>query len=124
MIEKKRPKRNPITDKIAIFAAILSITMTNDDEKCFGIFEEKLSQLIDSHTQLKTKNLELELELSSVRAQLQQTVQEYEELQSSYQNLKAGRVLEGLDVTDVTVTRERLAKLVRDVDRCIALVNA
>lgn len=124
MIEKKRPKRNPITDKIAIFAAILSITMTNDDEKCFGIFEEKLSQLIDSHTQLKTKNLELELELSSVRAQLQQTVQEYEELQSSYQNLKAGRVLEGLDVTDVTVARERLAKLVRDVDRCIALVNA
>lgn len=98
--------------------------MTNDDEKCFGIFEEKLSQLIDSHTQLKTKNLELELELSSVRTQLQQTVQEYEELQSSYQNLKAGRVLEGLDVTDVTVTRERLAKLVRDVDRCIALVNA
>lgn len=98
--------------------------MTRDDEIRFGIFEEKLRQLIDSHDRIKEKNLELELELTVVRQQLQQTMQDYSELQSSYQNLKAGRVLEGLDVSDVSVTRERLEKLVREVDRCIALVNA
>ena len=98
--------------------------MTRDDEIRFGIFEEKLRQLIDSHDRIKEKNLELESELTVVRQQLQQTMQDYSELQSSYQNLKAGRVLEGLDVSDVSVTRERLEKLVREVDRCIALVNA
>lgn len=98
--------------------------MTRDDEIRFGIFEEKLRQLIDSHDRIKEKNLELESELTVVRQQLQQTMQDYSELQSSYQNLKAGRVLEGLDVNDVSVTRERLEKLVREVDRCIALVNA
>ena len=98
--------------------------MTRDDEICFDSFEEKLSQLIDSHDRLKAKNLEMANELSAVRKQLQQTMQDYSELQSSYQNLKAGRVLEGLDVSDVGVTRERLEKLVREVDRCIALINA
>jgi regulator of replication initiation timing len=98
--------------------------MTRDDEIRFGLFEEKLRQLFDSHDRLKARNLELESELTAVREQLQQTVQDYSELQSSYQNLKAGRVLEGLDVTDVSGTRERLTKLVREVDRCIALINA
>ena len=98
--------------------------MTRDDEIRFGIFEEKLCQLVDSHDRLKAKNLELEAELTAVRKQLERTMQDYSELQSSYQNLKAGRVLEGLDVTDVSGTRERLAKLVREVDRCIALIKA
>ena len=98
--------------------------MNYEDDIRFAILEEKLSQLIDSHKQLKLENQELQSLLSAANDELVKAKQKYSELYGSYCNMKAGRVLEGLDLNDVGVTRERLAKLVREVDHCIALLNA
>lgn len=98
--------------------------MTQEDEIRFGIFELKLRQLIDLHEQLKAENLELKAQLSAISEDLEKVRGEYAELESSYQTLKASRVLEGLDVDDIGGTRDRIARLVREVDHCIALLNA
>ena len=98
--------------------------MTRDDERRFEAFEEKLRQLIDSHDALKAKNLELQERLSLAGDDLKKAREEYAALENSYQTLKMSRVLEGLDVDDIGSTRNRLTRLVREVDRCIALLNA
>lgn len=79
---------------------------------------------MERHDQLKAECLELRLQLEAAKDDLAKAKADYSELQASYTNLKTGRVLEGIDVHDVDGTRERLAKLVREVDHCIALFNA
>lgn len=98
--------------------------MTRDDEKLFSIFEEKLRVLIEQHASLKAQNQVLEARLASASEALAQSEAECAKWQESYRNLKSGRVLEGIDIDDVDNTRDRLARLVREVDRCIALLNA
>ena len=98
--------------------------MTSDDEKLFDVFEAKLSSLVERHERLKAENLELHERLRAAAADLEKARQDYAALETSYRNLKACRVLEGLDVDDVSGTRDRIVRLVREVDKCIALLNA
>ncbi|MBO4443197.1 MAG: hypothetical protein J5698_01080 [Bacteroidaceae bacterium] len=98
--------------------------MTHDDEILFDAFEEKLRMLMDAHGRLKAENLELRSRLHNVEGALQAEQQRYAELNSSYLSLKDGRVLEGINVEDVSSTRARLTRLVREVNRCIAMLNA
>jgi len=98
--------------------------MTRDDVIRFEAFEEKLRQLIGRHDALKSENLELHARLASAADDLAQAREQYAALEKSYRNLKTSRVLEGIDVDDVGGTRDRLTRLVREVDRCIALLNA
>jgi hypothetical protein len=98
--------------------------MTHDDEILFDAFEEKLHQLIGRHDALKAENLELRARLDTVSADLTKAREDYAALEQSYLNLKTSRVLEGIDMEDVSDTRDRIARLVREVDHCIALLNA
>lgn len=98
--------------------------MTYDDEKLFETFEAKLRMLMEAHERLKVENHELRSLLSEAGDTLSAERKRYAELSSSYQSLKDGRVLEGINVEDVGRTRTRLAKLVREVNRCIAMLNA
>ena len=47
---------------------------------------------------------------------------EYKELETSYTNLKTATTI-SLNGSDVKETKLRLSKLVREVDKCIALLN-
>lgn len=98
--------------------------MTQDDEKLFEMFEAKLRMLMAAHERLRMENHELRSRLSEAGETLSAERKRYAELSSSYQSLKDGRVLEGINVEDVGRTRTRLAKLVREVNRCIAMLNA
>ena len=98
--------------------------MTRDDEIRFEAFEEKLQQLIGRHDALKAENLELRSRLASAEAELVKARDDFARLEQSYHNLKASRVLEGIDMEDVSGTRDRIARLVKEVDQCIALLNA
>ena len=98
--------------------------MTRDDEELFDVFEEKMRTLMDRHDCLKAENLELRRQLHVVGDDLEKSRQDYAALEQSYLNLRTSRVLEGLDVDDVGGTRDRIARLVREVNKCIALLNA
>ena len=98
--------------------------MTRDDEILLNTFDEKLRQLIGRHDALKAENLELHSRLTAAVADLSKVREDYAALEQSYLNLKTSRVLEGIEMDDVGSTRDRLARLVREVDHCIALLNA
>ncbi len=98
--------------------------MTREDEILLDTFDEKLRLLIGRHDALKAENLELRTRLTTAVADLTKAREDYAVLEQSYLNLKTSRVLEGIEIDDVGSTRDRLARLVREVDHCIALLNA
>ena len=106
------------------------VVMTDEEKKLLSTFEARLRHLIYLHDELKRENTELkqllqakEEECGKVRADYKEKVQaQYDELEVSYTNLKTATAI-SLNGSDVKETKLRLSKLVREVDKCIALLN-
>ena len=93
------------------------VVMTEEEKKLLNSFETQLRHLIYLHDELKRENAELKKLLENEKVQAQ-----YDELEVSYTNLKTATAI-SLNGSDVKETKLRLSKLVREVDKCIALLN-
>ncbi len=74
------------------------------------------------HDELKRENAELKQLLEEEKGEKQKVLADYEDLQRCYMNLKTASAI-SLNDSDVKETKLRLSKLVREVDKCIALLN-
>ena len=86
-------------------------------------FESKLNRLMDAYTRLSTENAVLREQLAQQSVELVKVREQYDELTASYTNLKLAKIISVSD-SEKGDTQQRLLKLVREVDRCIALLNA
>lgn len=96
--------------------------MTDEEKKLLSTFEARLRHLIYLHDELKRKNSELERLLEAKEEECERLQAEYRELEQDYKNIKSATAI-SLKGSDVRETRARLSKLVREVDKCIALLN-
>ena len=96
--------------------------MTQEETKKLQIFETHFRMLMEKYTQLKAENAELYDMVDKKDAALKELQMKNEELQKQYDNLKLAKVISVSD-SDLDNAKKRLAKLVRDVDKCIALLN-
>lgn len=96
--------------------------MTEEDKKLLSTFEARLRHLMYLHEELKRENAEMKLLLEEKEAELQEVRKGYKELQESYANLKVAKTI-SVNNNDVKDTKQRLSRLVREVDKCIALLN-
>lgn len=96
--------------------------MTQEETKKLQIFETHFRMLMEKYTQLKAENAELYDMVDQKDAALKELQQKHEELQKQYDNLKLAKIISVSD-SDLDNAKKRLAKLVRDVDKCIALLN-
>jgi ABC-type transporter Mla subunit MlaD len=96
--------------------------MTEEDKKLLTTFEARLRHFMYLHDQLKDENARLQALLSDKEALLDQTRQQYADLEARYADLKIARTISVTD-QDIADTKQRLQRLVREVDRCIALLN-
>jgi hypothetical protein len=85
-------------------------------------FETQLRHLIYLHDKLKRENAELKKLLENEKLKNEKVQAQYDELEVSYTNLKTATAI-SLNGSDVKETKLRLSKLVREVDKCIALLN-
>ena len=92
------------------------------NEKTLATFETRLRQMILRFQKLKKENVELygmvekgEQELAELRAKLEQQ-------QNDYQSLKMAKMIEITD-GDLTGAKERLSRLIREVNKCIAILS-
>lgn len=97
--------------------------MTADEEKTIRLLETYTRQLILKYQQLKEDNEELLNDLVEKDKELQAVKEQNKTLQNNYNNLKMAKMLEVGD-QDIAVARQRISRLVRDVDKCIALLKA
>ena len=96
--------------------------MTEEEKKLLNSFETQLRHLIYFHDELKRENAELKKLLENEKLKNEKVQAQYDELEVSYTNLKTATAI-SLNGSDVKETKLRLSKLVREVDKCIALLN-
>ncbi|WP_288353757.1 hypothetical protein [uncultured Bacteroides sp.] len=96
--------------------------MTEEDKKLLHTFEGKLRQLLFLYEGLRKENLSLRKEIDGKNAEIDELKSSWKELETKYINLKSARIL-SINDNDLRDTKQRLAKLVREVDKCIALLN-
>ena len=95
--------------------------MTDEEKKLLSTFEARLRHLI-YHDELKRENAELKQLLQAKEEECGKVRADYKELENNYTNLKTATTI-SLNGSDVKETKLRLSKLVREVDKCIALLN-
>ena len=72
--------------------------------------------------ELKQENADLKLLLTQKDKELKQLELSRKELEARYTDLKMARTISLYD-KDIKDTKQRLTSLVREIDRCIALLN-
>jgi len=96
--------------------------MTEEEKKLLSTFEARLSHLIYLHDELKRENNRLKQLLEEQKDEKVKMLEEIGQLKADYTNLKTATTI-SLNGSDVKETKLRLSKLVREVDKCIALLN-
>ena len=98
------------------------VVMTEEEKKLLSTFETQLRHLMYLHDELKRENAGLRKLLENEKLKNEKVQAQYDELEVIYTNLKTATAI-SLNGSDVKETKLRLSKLVREVDKCIALLN-
>jgi len=86
-------------------------------------FERKMRQLMDLCDLLKERNQALRIELEQKNLLIDSLNDEVIQLKTEFDNLKFAKALETGNSRDVQDAKLRLSRLVKDVDKCIALLK-
>ncbi|MCR5818782.1 MAG: hypothetical protein K6F89_06790 [Prevotella sp.] len=93
-----------------------------ESEKALATFQTRVRQLLLRFQELKKENSDLfamveknEQDIKSLQAKIQQD-------ERDYQSLKMAKMIEITD-GDLQGAKDRLAKLIRDVNKCIAILS-
>ena len=92
--------------------------MTENDIAIINDFESKLHRLIYEYNRNAEKNKELSDKIAKKENTLMELQQRCNALENSYNNLKQAKII-SLSDAGIEGTKERISKLVREIDRCI-----
>lgn len=93
-----------------------------ENEEILGLFQAKLTQLLHRFRLLEMENADLRAKIAEKENNAAELQAELDRKSSDYDVLKTARVLSVSD-TDIERTKERLTKMIRDVNKCIAVLK-
>lgn len=96
--------------------------MTNRYEELIRAFEIKLRKLISEYKSLQIHNTNLKAELDRKQTDLMHAHQEVLELRKNYDHLRMSKNLSGSEVQR-DESKQRITKMVREIDKCLALLD-
>ncbi len=96
--------------------------MTDDQEKLLAVFEVRVRDLMALCDKQDQRIKELTNAFDQKDVALRQAMETIEELNAKYDKLLTARALSVND-EEMKNAKMRLSKLVREVDKCIALLN-
>ncbi len=94
----------------------------DDGSKLIDRFSTRVRQLVLQYNDLQGENAALRADIEQRDATIRQLEARVAQLKGEYECLKTARMLEITD-GDMDAAQKRLAKLIRDVDKCITLVS-
>lgn len=86
------------------------------------ILNRKLDELFNRYNELKTECLNLRSVNEAIGKQLQERDARIKELENRYERIKLSGALLG-DGEHAVEARKKITELVREIDRCVALLN-
>lgn len=96
--------------------------MTNEQEIALRNFEARVRQLMMAYQDERQKNADLQAQLEACQQQLAGAEQTINGLKKDYDTLKTARMIE-VSGDDVKESRAKIARLIREVGKCIALLD-
>ena len=92
------------------------------NEKTLATFETRLRQLLLRFQELKKENGELYAIIEENEKTVNELHAKLEQQQNDYNSLKMAKMIEITD-GDLNGAKDRLAKLIREVNKCIAILT-
>jgi predicted nucleic acid-binding Zn-ribbon protein len=96
--------------------------MTELEKNLLVGFKLKVEHMIANHEALKQEKTQLQKKIGDLESTIKQLRQENQTLEQRYENLKLARLLAASDQENKDA-KNRIQKLVREIDKCIALLN-
>ena len=96
--------------------------MTDLEKNLLMDFKVKVKQLIAKHEVLKQEKHQLHEKIGDLEETIDQLRQDKYSLEQKYENLKIAKMLAVSDDENKDA-KNRIQKLVREIDKCIALLN-
>lgn len=93
-----------------------------ESEKTLAAFQTRVRQMILRYQELKRENEALAAVVSKNEEDVKHLHAQLAQKDSDYQSLKMARMIEITD-GDLQGAKDRLAKLIRDVNKCIAILS-
>jgi chromosome segregation ATPase len=97
--------------------------MTNRHQSLIDSFEKKLRKLLQLHAEERALNQKLTEQLQRKEEDLMQAHKVILELRSDYENLKLAQTFTGGSEAERELAHKRISQLVREIDKCIDLLN-
>ena len=86
------------------------------------LLNKKLEELFERYNDLRTKNKELKNENEVLNRYLQERDEKLKELEIKYERIKISGALMG-EGESAVAAKQKINELVREIDRCVALLN-
>ncbi|MCR4920847.1 MAG: hypothetical protein K5945_03955 [Bacteroidaceae bacterium] len=84
--------------------------------------ETRVRQMLLLHEQLQQENARMQQQLRDAEAQIRLLHEENDKLREDYAHLKIAKYVDMTD-DDTRQIRGRITKMVRDIDKCIAMLK-
>ena len=92
------------------------------NEKTLTHFTTRVRQLILQYKEIQKENGELMAKVEQCNARIQELEDKLIQARNNYNSLKMAKMIEITD-GDLTGAKDRLSKLIRDVNKCIAILS-
>lgn len=96
--------------------------MTEQEQRTLQLFETRTRQLILQYRDASERNRQLQEEISARDRQIEELKALLDALTQEYANLKTAKMIE-ISSGENASAQKRIAKLIREVDKCIAMLN-
>lgn len=94
----------------------------NENEKILNTFSTRVRQMILQYSEMKKKNEELCAFVDQRDQEIARLKEQLAQAQQAYQSLMMAKMVEISD-GDMEKAQKRIAKLIRDVNKCITLLS-
>ena len=94
----------------------------NATEKTINTFTPRVRQMILRFNEIKTENSELYAMVDERDQKIKELEAKLTQANADYESLKMAKMLEVTD-GDLEGAKKKVAKLIRDVNKCITLIN-
>lgn len=92
------------------------------NEKTIATFEARVRHLLVRFQEMKKENEQLLAQIAKNKQDIQQLQAKLEQGQNDYNSLKMAKMIEITD-GDLDGAKERLSRLIRDVNKCITILS-
>lgn len=97
--------------------------MSKEDPISVNIVESQVIELLERYKKLKEENVQLKRDLETALTNLDDAKLEIIKLQTNYNRLKLAKAY-GWDEKSKREANLRISQLVRDIDKCLGLLNS